>query len=217
MKRILTALLLITLSCAYGQPNVFTADAAQKDIMDNNYNIRCFLKWMPDSCLKILDPVDVQVYYTWGDHRSFEPYDSIMRNALHVKYGQLWDTLWVDCMMCFMGYYGQYKETRIYDFDGEILDPGTAQRHIDQGKLYYLVYGNPNPDYLPEGYFECEKEIYNGLGLEIKWLGGFDVELAPSYNSYVFNYLDSLNKTTGTEEKARQAMRECWEGWGETK
>lgn len=216
MKRYLTAFFLLLACHVFGQPKEFTVEAAQKDISNNNFFVRCPLKWMPDSCLKILNPFDVEVYYTWGNLKvDFQPYDSLMQDALKEKYGSTWDTLWWDCALCFMGHYGKYKATQFYDLDGDILDPGLAQRHIKEGKFYYLIFGSLTSEAIPEGFNECEREVYEGLGLEIKWLGGYDVKLAPLYNSYVFGYLDSLNQTSGTEEKARQALNECLDAWNE--
>jgi len=217
MKRILTAFLLTTFSCAFGQPKELTVENALDNISAGNYYTYCPLKWMPDSCSKLLEPFNCKVFYGGGLKEGALTYDSVMNAALHDKFGNLWDTVKFKCSMCFMEYYGKYKATQLYDLDGDILDPSTAQRHIDEGKLYYLTYGSLTSESLPEGFNECEREIYEGLGLKVKWLGGTTVKLAPTYNSYVFEYLDSINHTTGTEEKASQAFRECVDNWNKKK
>ena len=216
MKRILTGLLLLTFSCVCAQPEKFTADEAKNYIDGGKFYFRIPFNWVPDSCILGLELIDCEVYYEKSNSKT-HIFDSLMNAALNVKIGETWDSIKQECSMCIMEYYGKYKATRIYDLDGDILDPGTAQRHIDQGKLYYLIFGSLTSESLPDGYNECEREVYEGLGLKIKWLGGATVELVPSYNSYMFSYLDSLNGTIGTEKKATKAFKECLENWDKRK
>ena len=216
MKRYLTALFLLLTCHVIGQPKELTAEAALKDISDGKYFVRCGLKWMPDSCMEILKPFDVEVYYTWGKSREdYRVYDSIVQAALVQRHGELWDTLWKQCAVCFMNYYGTYSGP--YNLDGDILDPNTAERHIKQGKLYFLTYGSLNSDALPLGFNECMWEVYESLGLEVKWIGGLDVPLAPAYNQYVMSYLDSIHHTSGTAEKAAAEFVECLDNWEKRK
>jgi len=214
MKCILTALLFFAFGDVYCQPKAFTADEAKEHIATEKFYLRVPLKWIPDSCTKKLEAVNCQVYFAKaGTVKTI--YDSIMDTELTARYGELWEAKKHECYVCLTNYYSKYQGP--YSLDGDILDPSTAKRHIEEGKLYYLVCGSSNPEHLPSGFFECEEQVYEALGLEIKWISGLHVELVSEYNKYIMTYLDSVNQTTGTGEKSGQAFIDCLENWDKKK
>ena len=211
MKTTLTLTLVLTCGLLFGQPKLFTIKEANEHIANEQFYFRVPLKWMPDSCRKILAPINCKVYYSGGLNLNTSLYDSIMELQLKNLYDTLWTNAKKNCEKCFMTYYAKYQG--LYDLDGDLLDPNTATRHIKQGKLYYLVFGELDTEYLPSGFNECEKKVYESYGLKVKWLGSTTVQLAEDYNRNVFHYLDSINGKTNSYAEADSLFRLCLDTW----
>src|SRR5690554_1906339 len=80
---------------------------------------------------------------------------------------------------------------------GDTISAETARKHIKEGKLYFLVYG----ELASIPYEECEEKVWKKYSCEVVHVSNYGVPEADTYNQVLFSHLDSIYNTDWQSEK----------------